>query len=373
MKSEIDPMGLYIHVPFCLSKCDYCAFYSITPDQSLVDNYLIHLEADLQEKMGQNRRSVNTIFVGGGNPTCLGVKGIEKLVRIVEKYVDSGSCQEWTFETNPETVTSELVDLLAGLPSIRISMGIQRLQDHELQILGRRSSSKVIYEALEILAPAISNLGIDLIMGVPGCGFVSDSLGQLIKKYSIKHVSAYFLTIEPGTPLYRKVEEQRLSDPTEIGPDELFCLRDCLALEGFEHYEISNYSRPDWRCQHNLNYWLPADYIGVGPSAVSSIGTHRYTNVSDIEKWLAAASPEHEVLSYTDRQNEFVMLRLRLLKDGLNLKELVEKFGAPPANFYRNVKKLLNGGRLYVNGPDSVAMTDKGLIMADDLMASLFI
>lgn len=365
--------GLYIHVPFCLSKCDYCGFFSVVAEDSAIKSYLECLQKEAHKRLSAGMPKFKTIFVGGGNPTCLGFDGLRRLCEIVSPYIDESILAEFTFESNPETMTAEIADFLAGLPTIRLSMGVQRLQDSELQILGRKARLASVYRALDLACSRLPDVGIDLILGVPDCPSVDKGLQRLIKDYPLKHVSAYFLTIEPETPMQKAISQGLLSSPEDIGPEELFQVREVLMQAGFEHYEISNYARSGWQCQHNLNYWQPGNYTGLGPSAVSTCNELRCTNPADLGCWLAGESPAVEHLSPTDRRNEFVMLRLRLLKEGLNLGTLDKRFGCQSAEFYCELERLLSEGLLQKIDESRVKLTDRGLIMADDVMASLFI
>jgi len=326
--------GLYIHVPFCWSKCDYCAFYSVKPDSQLIESYLDHLEKEAMLRLSDYRMRFSTVFVGGGNPSVLGKTGLKKLIEIVLQYADPGKISEWTFESNPETLTEEIVGLLCDLPGIRLSIGIQRLKDKELKILGRRAGIDSVYTALETAFAKIENIGADLILGVPGCSEIAFDVEKLLREFPLQHISAYFLTIEENTPLFRSVESGLIACPDNVGPEEMFSLRNCLLSAGFEHYEISNYALPGRRCQHNMNYWRPADYLGIGPSAVSTVNGVRFASCSDIRRWINGENPSSEKLSMIDLRNEYTMLRLRLLIDGLDLSLLEERFGRQPADFF---------------------------------------
>lgn len=365
--------GLYVHVPFCLSKCDYCGFFSVVPENTSIINYLDCLQKEAHKRLSASMPKFKTIFIGGGNPTCLGLDGLRQLYEIVLPFIDQSILTEFTFESNPETISAEIVAFLAGLPAIRLSMGVQRLQDDELKILGRRARLASVYRALDLTCSRLPNVGVDLILGVPDCPSVDQSLQRLINDYPLKHVSAYFLTIEPETPMQKAISQGLLPSPEDIGPEELFQVREVLVQAGFEHYEISNYARPGWRCQHNLNYWQPCNYAGLGPSAVSTCNELRCTNPADLRRWLAGESPAVEHLSPTDRRNEFVMLRLRLLQDGLNMGTLEKHFGCQSSEFYCEFERLLSEGLLQKIDESRVKLTDRGLIMADDVMASLFI
>lgn len=364
--------GLYVHVPFCFSKCDYCGFYSTVPGKGDIDSYLCRLAEESALVRAQLPTGIRTVFVGGGNPTTLGEEGIARLVSIIETWFANGNPVEITFETNPETLTLPIIRLLQNLPGIRLSIGVQRLEDSELAVLGRKARLEAVYRALDLACSNLTNVAADIILGVPGCPSVADSLANLLLRFDLKHISAYFLTVEADTPLQQRISAGNLPDPAETGPEELFWVRDMLVSRGFEHYEISNYARPGWRCQHNLGYWLARDYIGLGPSAVSGMADCRTSNVADFASWLRAAPPQIERLTRVDQRNEFLMLHLRLLLDGLDLAVLTSRFGPQPEDFYAELDGQLAVGNLQRHG-DQIRLTDQGLAIADNVLASLFI
>jgi len=371
--SQNNGTGLYLHVPFCLSKCDYCGFYSEIPRQNSIERYLQRLAEEARARSLPATGHFKTVFVGGGNPTCIGLDNLQRFVGIVSSLLpDLSLLQEWTFESNPETLTVETAEYLATLPQIRLSMGIQRLNDRELAVLGRRASLDAVYRALDIAFARFKNVGGDFILGVPGCISLADDLHQLVTKYPFAHISAYFLTLEENTPLQKAVSQGLLPDPADIGADELFEVRDALAAAGFEHYEISNHARAGFECRHNLNYWFQGDYLGLGPSAVSSSAGIRLANPPDLRLWLAQAASSVERLSLIDQRNEHLMLRLRLLHQGLDLAEFEKYFGRQPEDFYTTVARQTASGNLWREG-DRIRLSDCGLRFADEVMASLFI
>ena len=367
--------GLYIHVPFCFSKCDYCGFYSIVPKESyFIDRYLDRLRKDIDRwfKIDYLEKKIKTIFIGGGNPTMLGLRGVRTLIDIISDHLDFNEIEEITFETNPETLTEDIVDYLSEIPKIRISIGIQRLQNSELELLGRNARINSVIRALDNTFGKIENISGDFILGVPNCSSLAQELRKLITDYPFKHISAYFLTIEEGTPIQKKVEAGKLQNPDDIGPEEMFEVAEVLKEQEFEHYEISNYAKQGYRCKHNMGYWEAKDYIGFGPSAVSCINHIRYSNVSCFESWLNAVSPEKEQLSLIDQRNEFLMLHLRLLTDGLDLNIFEKSFGLQKEDFYLNLNRHLLSGEL-TKEDNKVHLTSLGVVMANSIISDLFI
>ena len=342
------------------------------PTAGEIDRYLQRLAEESVQRQRDWSVRVKTVFVGGGNPTALGFQGITRLVEIIGLWGADGSFDEVTFETNPETLTPEILKSISGLPGLRLSMGIQRLDDGELELLGRQARLESVYRALDLACSRVENVSVDLILGVPGCQPLAAELAAILQRFDLKHVSAYFLTVEENTPMQRRILEGSLPDPSETGPEELYLVREVLLKNGFEHYEISNYARPGYRCRHNLNYWQAGNYIGLGPSAVSFHGSSRTSNVADLQLWLIGEMPEVENLSETDRRNEFVMLSLRLLCDGLDLHALEKRFGRQSDDFFRNLQAQIAFGNLLQHA-GRVCLSDAGLAMADNVMASLFV
>lgn len=364
--------ALYIHVPFCFSKCDYCGFYSIVPKESyVIDRYLDHLEKTMEKWFVKADCQIKTFFVGGGNPTMLGLKGIRRIMAMLSDHMDLAEVEEITFETNPETLSDDIVAFLAEYPQIRISMGIQRLQNDELELLGRNARISSVVKALDTVFNGITNVSADFIMGVPGCRSIGNDLQRLVGDYPFKHISAYFLSVEEGTPLQQKVDTGKLQDPDDIGPEEMFDVAEVLKGAGFEHYEISNYAKPGCRCKHNLAYWENLDYIGFGPAAVSCINNVRYTEKACFEQWLNGIAPDKELLSSKDQRNEYLMLHLRLPLDGLDLDVFEKKFGIQRESFYINLNKYVATGEIIMKDR-CIRLSDLGIVMANNIISDLF-
>lgn len=366
--------GLYIHVPFCFSKCDYCGFYSIVPQESYVINrYLDHLKKYIDKwfKLDYISKNIKTIFIGGGNPTMLGLKGIRFLIETIADHLDLEQIEEITIETNPETLSEDIAGYLAEIPQIRLSMGIQRLQNDELILLGRNARINSVIRALDTAFNSFDNISADFILGVPNCPSIASELQKLIEDYPFKHISAYFLSVEENTPLQRKVDDGKLQDPNDIGPEEMFAVAEVLEKHGFEHYEISNYAKPGYRCKHNLGYWNNDDYIGFGPAAVSCINNIRYSEVPCLDKWLNGTSPEKEELSLIDQRNEYLMLHLRLLIEGLDLDVFEKKYGLQKEDFYKNLNRHISSGEL-IKKDNIICLSNLGMVMANDVISDLF-
>jgi oxygen-independent coproporphyrinogen III oxidase len=282
--------NIYIHVPFCASKCGYCAFYSEV-DSSLIDAYLDKLESQLTIK------STSTVFLGGGTPSLLSTAQLERLFKMIPvAEVES------TIECNPETITPEKAELIKSFTN-RISVGVQSF-DTDLRLrLGRRAGDKDIANALSLLQPQ----NIDLIYGIPGQtnkDFLNDL--ETAVQYGIKHISCYALTGEEVSALF---SEHREDDKAETETWHL--AGEFLGKYGIKRYEVSNYAVPGYECKHNMNVWHGKSYTGFGPSACSFDGTLRRTEASPLQAWLDGAPAEIDELSPAPRNLEVFAMGLR--------------------------------------------------------------
>lgn len=286
--------------------------------------------------------------------------------------VNCDNISEFTIESNPETINNDLISFFQQIPKIRLSIGIQRLDNGELGILGRLGNMSHIDKVLDMVLPEIKNVSADIIIGVPNCLDLSEKLDTFLSTYKLQHLSAYFLTVEDGTVLQSRIENGSFPSPDDIGPEEMFNIRDVLTGHDFEHYEISNYAKETFRCKHNMHYWKQGDYIGLGPSAVGTVmGGKRLAQQSDLRSWLSVDNASIENLTATDLRNEFVMLGLRLVEDGLNIEILESKFGKQSDKFYISLKESVNNGFLQWNN-SIVKLTDNGMSFSNSVMGQLF-
>jgi oxygen-independent coproporphyrinogen-3 oxidase len=367
--------SLYIHVPFCPKKCVYCDFYSIPYDESLAHQYvtaLVHEIEIIREKAGE----LSTVYIGGGTPTTLPTLALVRLMRSVRTLFTLSSDAEITIEANPGTITRESVEALVGAGINRMSIGIQSFDDNDLKMLGR------IYDfqdALKALAVArhggITNLGIDLIYGIPG-QTPEAWFRQVSRAIEIlpEHISAYELTIEDGTPLHEAV----MSGDVEKPPDETivsmyFHTIERLTAAGYRHYEISNFGLPGFQCRHNLNYWDRGEYLGAGAGAHSFMGGRRKKNVADVEQYLNSLKHgrlpvEDDVeISHEEALKEVIMLGLRKT-EGVDVARCMSEFGKDLISLSEG---LIAEG-LLVCEQGCLRLTRKGLVVSNTVIATLF-
>jgi len=301
---------LYIHVPFCQNKCDYCAFHS-TPisDETLISKYFIKLENNIKN-MRHLTAPLESIFIGGGTPTHLNTNDIEKLFTIILNNFTIAENAEISIESNPESLTEEKINIIAGFAN-RVSIGIQSFNKKHRTIIGRIGNNENINKVIErIIKYNISNISVDLIYGIP-TQTIEDWKEELnsILKFPIKHLSAYALTTEEGSKLYL----DKLPNSTNL--DEITAVMWHLTSEilselGFARYEISNYSSPGYECIHNLNTWFGGTYLGLGPTASSFDEKNRWTQ-PELNEWLREKPPEIDHLSPQKRTIEIFIMGLR--------------------------------------------------------------
>ncbi len=376
-------LGLYLHLPFCIRKCNYCDFNSKPARPGEVGAYLEALLEELKILAGVHRRAADTLYLGGGTPTVLSSDQFRRLFGALKHSGFWTPGVETTVEANPGTLDRSKAELLAALGVNRVSLGVQALQDHLLRRLGRIHTGAAALDTFDTLrAVGFENIGIDLIHGLPGQQVQEweADLGQVLE-LAPEHLSLYGLMIEDGTPLARQRERGRLSLPSE--GEELAMIRsawEMTAGAGYEHYEISNYARPGFACRHNLGYWTVEEYIGVGAGAHSflqSEGPTRSYNVVSVERYMermrSGRSPviHAECLSSRTLASEALMLGLRL-REGVPLSAFRRRFGSDPLNVYAAcLGRGLEENRLEIRA-GRLRFTDRGLLLSNELFIDLF-
>jgi oxygen-independent coproporphyrinogen III oxidase len=320
--------GLYVHIPFCVSKCAYCDFYSLPQRLSSLNSYL---DAVLIEAGQYAGLDFQTLYLGGGTPSLLGSEGLKYLLGGLKHIFNLANLEEASMEANPESISESLLETARSLGINRISVGVQSLSDQELLNVGRIHSADQAVRALYLAQKVgFANISADVIVGLPGQHWQSlmVTLETLIG-LDIQHLSVYCLSIEPHTPLALKPVPDI---PTEDGQADLYEQTvTLLEKRGFQHYEISNFAVPGFECLHNLNYWRGGEYLGLGPAAASHLKGRRFKNKADLDAYLIdprGQVEEIEELKAEDKAAEEAILRLRLLREGLNIDELAAKFGA---------------------------------------------
>ncbi len=330
--------ALYIHCPFCVSKCHYCDFYSVADGYDLMDAFVDAVTIEAQPHRG---KGFQTVYLGGGTPSLLGAKRLDKLMGAFVDIFDLGAISEGTIEVNPESASPAVLQTALASGLDRISIGVQSLSDRELQSIGRIHTRAQAIEAVSRAGETgFQNVSADLMIGLPGQDWPSlrESLATLIE-LDVKHISAYCLSVEPGTQLGFNQPQDLPSDDRQA---ELFeAARSLLIGKGFCHYEISNFALGGFECRHNLNYWRGGEYLGLGPAAASHLCGRRYRNRADLRAYLVNPSgqvEDVEQLSPGRKAAEEAILRLRLLSEGVASDVLVSRYGE--ANARRVIRAL---------------------------------
>lgn len=372
--------GLYLHIPFCFHKCHYCDFYSIVPSPGEAEARYDGFTRRLIEELGWLRQvfeaSPRTIFVGGGTPTFLPGRCWEQLLSAMRIQGWLENVAEFTVEANPETVTSELLDQLVAGGINRMSMGAQSFNETHLKTLERWHDPRKVSHAVKLArAAGLANLNVDLIFAIPGqnCDDVAADLDAVLALQT-EHLSYYNLTYEPNTALKQKLDMGQLPGGTPVDEDteaamyELILGR--LSEAGFEHYEISNWSKPGLPCEHNLVYWTNGNWLGAGPAAASHVAGNRWKNQPSLGPYLASTDQppvmDVEHLPADERIGEVLMMHLRL-RQGMPM-DRVEQLVDDRRR--AKISELTHLGLLeMVEG--YLRLTHKGLLVGDAVLGEL--
>ena len=363
------PTSAYVHIPFCTQICYYCDFSKVFIKNQPVDSYLEHL---LQEFHSYDIQKLRTLYIGGGTPTALSAPQLEVLLDGLTKNLDLSVLEELTIEANPGDLDEDKIAVLKNSAVNRVSLGVQTFDDKMLKKIGRSHLERDIYENIDRLKLAgFDNISIDLIYALPGQTMdqVKDNVAKAIA-LEIPHMSLYSLILENHTVFMNRMRRGKLPLPKEEVEAEMFeYIIAELESAVFEHYEISNFSKPGFESRHNLMYWDNAEYYGIGAGASGYVNGVRYKNHGPIRHYLKAveegnARINEEYLSLREQMEEEMFLGLRK-KTGVSMKRFEEKFGTSFDNLYGQVvRDLCHQGLLQVEG-QQIRMTKKGLFLGD--------
>lgn len=374
------PLGIYVHIPFCKSKCDYCDFYSKTCVKADVTEYLKALCTHIGEADSKNSDyEVDTVYIGGGTPTVVGHKGLIKILDAVSKSFKVRKDSEITFEANPNTVTYPMLKKLRKAGFNRISLGVQSSDPFELKELGRTHTFDVSQSAVEMCRKAkIKNISLDLMYGIPSQTLESwrKSLEQVIA-LEPEHISCYSLKLEEGTPMHRNAAAYNLPDD-DMTADMYLMAVETLEKAGYRQYEISNFAKPGYESKHNMKYWTLNDYWGFGPSAHSMMGKLRYSYVADTEKYINGVmnndviiDKSEECNSSSERAGEYLMLALRTV-DGISAETMEKKY----LTYFDEIEKCLlkyhKHGCVEFDG-QKWRLTPKGFLVSNTIISEVLI
>lgn len=371
------PLGVYVHVPFCATTCDFCAFYQTVPRGDAVMRYLDGIEAEAGLVSWQNR-PVATAFWGGGTPGLLKADQLERLGRTMLLYA-GGRPAEWSVEMAPATVTAERLAVLKALGVTRISLGVQSFNEALLDALGRQHTPAQVYRAYDLIrAEGFASVNLDLMFALPGqdeAQWRTDLDAAM--RLAPDHLSTYCLTFEEDTALWVKLSQGKV----KLDPDKeaAFYQRtwEYLGAAGFGQYEVSNFARPGHVCRHNLNTWLMHEWVGLGPSAASQHAGWRASNPPDLGQWLAdtaagrRATADRTALTPALLASDAVIFGLRM-NDGVSLPRLRRRF---PTVIWSGLEdllpKLLFDGLMTATPEGRIQLTTRGRLIADAVGAEI--
>lgn len=371
--------GIYMHVPFCKSRCYYCDFFKSTK-LHFRDQYLDCLFEELKRRNNffpKDNAFIGSIYLGGGTPSLISPDALQRIMNIIFEYYKVNEDSEITMEVNPDDLTPEYIDGIKRVGINRLSIGIQSFLDEDLRRMGRRHDSMQSKKALSwVFDAGFENVGIDFIYGLPWAG-----RNEILKNidimgaFPIKHLSAYHLTIEPDTFFGIEKKRNNLKEPDEGESETQFwLLHDELKKMGFDHYEISNFAMEGYYSRHNSSYWEGLPYLGVGPGGHSFDGKKRYWNKPDLQEYINSgyfSGISSETLTMNDRFNERIMLGLRT-KNGISAREMETLFPELWEQTIFSIKRWIDKGYLgWENG--RIFSTREGWFVIDGIIENLFI
>jgi len=373
------PLSIYIHIPFCVKKCNYCAFTSMCAEQKTKLDYVKALknEIKLRSKTYSGSHEVKTIYIGGGTPSTLPIGEISVILQELYKFFVVRDDAEITIEVNPSSLTAEKAKEYVNAGINRVSMGLQAIQPHHLKTLGRLHTKETFASAVEILKNAgIKNISGDLMLALPSqtASEVQETV-EFMAKLDLNHISAYMLEIEDGTNFKKLFDANLLPLPTESEAIKLYnTAKATLEKYSYTRYEVSNFAKNDSESRHNLVYWQGGEYLGLGTSAHSFMDEKRFGNTSDINKYIEHLKKDEiplefkEDITEIEKQEEKILLELRTAK-GLNLSNLDPEFLETKKE---TIKTLIKDKFLILNpATNHLSATDKGFMVLDKIIEML--
>ena len=376
--------GIYIHIPFCISKCIYCDFCSAPADDETKERYVnalcreITAAGERAAADGDNRK-ISTIFFGGGTPSILHSALLVQIMNTVKAAFNVANDAEITVECNPGTLNRSKLATYRDIGVNRLSIGLQSPNNRELKNLGRIHTYEQFEESyIAARLAGFDNINVDIMSAIPNqtlAGY-EDNLRKVIA-LNTEHISAYSLIVEEGTPLYKMVERThgRIL-PSEDEDREMYAMTKAMLAEaGYSRYEISNYAKPGRECRHNISYWERADYLGFGAAAASLLGKRRFTNTYDVASYIAGPIDNHseeQLLDINDEMEEYMFLGLRMMK-GVDTERFGKLFGRSYDELYGDITARQIEQGLMVRDGSRVKLTDIGIDISNTVMAEFML
>lgn len=371
--------GLYIHIPYCHSKCAYCDFFS-TPRIETTSSYVKALITELKLRIREISEPYTTIYIGGGTPSILPINLLKYLIHEITTLIDLRQIKEFTIEANPEDITSEWCNIISELGITRVSIGIQSFIDSELKFINRQHSAKDALTAINTLRKAgISEISGDLIYGLPLQTIDSWSKSlECLLSLKLPHFSAYLLSYEPGTQLYVKLNRGEIQETTEETAQTMYQeLIKSASNYGYQHYEISNFSLPSHKALHNSNYWKNLPYLGLGVSAHSFDGTIRRFNRSKIKDYINSLENQKlfydtEIENKDERHNDYVIVALRTAQ-GIDLTDYKQQWGNTRLNvLLKTAQQYIASKQMYLLN-NHLSISEQSMLISDRILLDFIV
>lgn len=367
VKSLTNPLGLYLHIPFCKGKCAYCDFYSVFVNDRLLDNYTQALIREIKQWGGNINRPIDTIYLGGGTPSLL-ARRLPKVLEAVKNSFSVTENAEITLEMNPEGDTEKLLEYAIKAGVNRLSIGAQSSNDEELAVLGRKHTAKDTVNAVNTARRmGFKNISLDIMLGLPHSDIESlEKNLKFITDLNPEHISAYILKVEENTLFYKKQAELNLPDD-DLSAEQYLQMCEYLKNKGYSHYEISNFAKAEFQSRHNLKYWNLEDYLGIGPAAHSCVEGKRFYYPRNLKAFISGNTPIPDGDGGT--KEEYIMLALRTNK-GINLQDFGH-FGLNLSEQFLKKCEIFEKNGLLVKTDDRIFLTDTGMLLSNSIITEL--
>ncbi len=376
-------LGIYVHIPFCKQKCNYCDFYSVKWNYELENKYIDAVINEIKNYKDtlEDKYIVDTVYFGGGTPTIINPENLKRIMYNLSCVFEIHKQAEISMEANPNTLTTENLKAYKQIGINRLSIGIQSLNDEILHEIGRIHNSQEALEAIDRAKQlGFDNINTDVMFNIPvqTVKDIEDTLSKIIEK-DVKHISFYSLKLEKGTPMYAMEKDNRIIMPDEDEEREMYYVgRVLMEKNNLFQYEISNFAVKDYECKHNLKYWNQEEYIGIGPSAHSFLNKVRYSNASDLNLYCQNSQINlfdrkiHEVLSEKDLIFEYIMLRLRLTQ-GLCMLDFKNKFSVDFNETYVKQIDYLTKNKMLESSGNFIKLTERGMDISNHVFQQFMV
>ncbi len=381
LHTEKTPLGIYVHIPFCCSKCKYCDFYSLpSGDDKVMDDYLRAICTHIREtgSLAPGYR-VDTIYFGGGTPSFFGAMGLATILNVIRRSFDVAAYAEITFEANPDSVNPRLLRRLKAEGFNRVSLGIQCDDDNILKTIGRPHTFAQAKKAVQQIRRAgYRNLSVDLMYGLPEQTLEGwKRTVENVLKLDPEHISCYGLKLEEGTPLCVHQADYALPDD-DMQADMYLAAVDILRLKGYRQYEISNFAKREMASRHNLKYWMGGEYLGFGPDASSDFAGRRFSAVRDLKQYMDGVLGggqilrENEEIPSRERAGEYLMLRLRTAS-GINRQEYEKQYLLHFEPLAQVLDRACQRNYAMHNGHGGYRLTPEGFLVSNSILSDLLL